>query len=153
MMRSQTGGCQCGEIRYEITAEPHTIYVCHCTDCQRQSSSAFGMSMSVARDAFKITKGAPNTWRTVTDSGREKICKFCGECGTRLYHEPARNKAIYNIKPGTLDDTSWLAPAAHLWTQSAQPWVPLPDDGNMLSYDTQPADFQPIFDKYQSNDS
>lgn len=107
--------------------------------------------MSVPRDAFTITRGTPKTWRTVTDSGREKICNFCADCGTRLYHEPARNKSIYNIKPGTLDDTSWLAPAGHLWTQSAQPWVAIPDGGDVLSYETQPPDFQPLIDKYQAS--
>ncbi|MEM8613383.1 MAG: GFA family protein [Cyanobacteria bacterium P01_H01_bin.105] len=48
------GGCQCGQIRYEIQAEPLTLYVCHCTECQQQSSSAFGMSMSVPREAVKL---------------------------------------------------------------------------------------------------
>ncbi|WP_442923056.1 GFA family protein [Microcoleus sp. A006_D1] len=48
---------------------------------------------------------------------------FCGECGTRLFHNPTRNPNITNIKPGTLDNTSWLRPVGNLWTQSAQPWI------------------------------
>jgi hypothetical protein len=37
-----TGGCQCGAIRYEIASFPLLLYTCHCTDCQRQTGSAFG---------------------------------------------------------------------------------------------------------------
>ena len=46
------GGCQCGAIRYAITAEPGPIYVCHCRECQKQSASAFGISVSVPGGAL-----------------------------------------------------------------------------------------------------
>ena len=32
-----TGGCQCGAVRYAITAEPLTAATCHCRDCQYAS--------------------------------------------------------------------------------------------------------------------
>lgn len=131
-----TGGCQCGQIRYEIQAEPLTLYACHCTECQRQSASAFGMSMPVAREAFRLLNGTPQQWSRPATSGRTVVCFFCSECGTRLFHQPTRNNKITNIKPGTLDDTSWLRPVANLWTTSAQPWVSLSD--NMLNIEQQP---------------
>lgn len=123
MAISYQGGCQCGKVRYEIRAKPLTLYACHCTECQRQTGSAFGMSMSVPRDAVYILQGEPQPWSRGSASGREVICFFCRECGTRLFHQPTRNPHITNIKPGTLDDTSWLQPVANLWTRSAQPWV------------------------------
>ncbi|MEM7794580.1 MAG: GFA family protein [Cyanobacteria bacterium P01_C01_bin.118] len=101
-----TGGCQCGQIRYELQAEPLTLYVCHCTECQRQSSSAFGMSMPVPRESLHLTKGTPKHWSRPSDSGRTVTCFFCGDCGTRLFHQPSRDRKITNIKPGTLDDTT-----------------------------------------------
>ena len=51
------GGCQYGAIRYVVTCEPRQIAACHCTDCQRQSGSAFGMTMVVAEEAFSLTSG------------------------------------------------------------------------------------------------
>jgi hypothetical protein len=147
MTAPYTGGCQCGQIRYEIQAEPLTLYVCHCQECQKQSSSAFGMSMPVPRDAVVILQGQPKQWQRVSDSGREVTCLFCGECGTRLFHNPARNSQITNVKPGTLDDTSWLKPAGNLWTQSSQPWVVLSD--RMLNYEAQPSDFTELFERFQ----
>jgi hypothetical protein len=140
------GGCQCGRIRYEIWANPLTLYVCHCRECQKQSSSAFGMSMTVSRNAFVVLKGQPKEWSRVSDKGRDVICFFCGECGTRLFHRPARNLDIVNIKPGTLDDTSWLKPVGNLWTGSAQPWVSLGDQ--MLNYKGQPSDFAELIESY-----
>ncbi|WP_348252710.1 GFA family protein [Trichocoleus desertorum] len=107
-------------MRYEIRAEPLTLYACHCKECPKQSSSAFGLSMPVPRAAVVILQGQPKQWQRVSDSGREVSCLFCGERGTRLFHNPARNAKITNVKAGTLDDTSWLKPVGNLWTQSSQ---------------------------------
>lgn len=142
------GGCQCGQIRYEIRAEPLTLYACHCKECQKQSSSAFGMSMPVPHDAVVILQGQPKRWRRVSDSGREISCLFCDECGTRLFHSPARNPKITNVKPGTLDDTSWLKPVGNLWTRSSQKWIVLSEQ--MLNYEAQPSDFTQLFERFQT---
>ena len=107
-----TGGCQCGAVRYELSADPLGLYACHCTECQKQSSSAFGMSMPVARDGFRVVKGEPKTWVRASDSGRTVTCHFCGDCGTRLFHE--RAPGFLNVKAGTLDDTSGLRPVGNL---------------------------------------
>lgn len=143
-----TGGCQCERIRYEIRAEPLTIYICHCEECQKQSSSAFGMSMPVPREAVVITQGQPKEWSRRAESGREVTCLFCGDCGTRLFHNPARNPKITNVKPGTLDDTSWLQPVGNLWTRSAQRWVHISE--HMLNYEGQPDDFSQLFEQWKA---
>ena len=57
MRLSQTGGCQCGKLRYEITEAPRLVYSCHCTDCQKMTSSAFSMGLVVAEEAFHLTGG------------------------------------------------------------------------------------------------
>ena len=49
-----TGGCQCGLVRYVLTAEPIRLVACHCKECQRQSGSAFGMSMLVKQDSLTV---------------------------------------------------------------------------------------------------
>ena len=35
------GGCHCGFITYEGEADPDKAAICHCTDCQTLSGSAF----------------------------------------------------------------------------------------------------------------
>ena len=82
-----TGGCQCGAIRYEITSFPLLLYTCNCTDCQRQTGSAFALNMPVRFEDFRILKGEPNGWHHTSPNGTAVISRFCGTCGTRLYGE------------------------------------------------------------------
>ena len=125
MGHSTDGGCQCGTVRYRLEGEPLGLAVCHCTECQRQSGSAFGMSLAVPKDSFRLLSGELKTFTVLCDSGRTKHCAFCPSCGTRIYHRVF--EGALSIKPGTLDDTSWLSPAAHYWTMRKQPWVSIPD--------------------------
>ena len=122
-----TGGCQCGAVRYEVIGEPRQIIVCHCMDCQTQSSSAFGMTMVVNEAAFRVTHGEPKTFVSKSDAGREKLGAFCPNCGTRIYHKPEWRRGTISVKPGTLDDTSWLRPQVHLWTSRKQGRVIIPE--------------------------
>ena len=43
------GGCGCGAIRYSVTTEPLISYLCHCTECQKRTASAFGISAVVSK--------------------------------------------------------------------------------------------------------
>ena len=142
-----TGGCQCGALRYEVRQAPLSVYACHCTECQRQSGSAFGLSLLAARDAVAVTSGTPKRWRRRLDSGYAIDCVFCAECGTRLWHEPERNPAGAVVKPGTLDDTRWLDPVGHIWTSSAQRWFTIPAD--TVNYDAQPPELSRLIAAWQ----
>ncbi|WP_456237067.1 GFA family protein [Belnapia mucosa] len=75
-----------------------------------------------------------------TPTGRTMTCWFCPDCGTRLYHDPGGElgREHRNLKPGTLDDATWLPPVAHFFTRSMQPWVAIPDDA--LRYEAMPGD-------------
>lgn len=127
MTAPYAGGCQCGAVRYEIRAEPLTLYVCHCTECQKQSAGAFGMSLRVPSEAFAIVEGAPRVFERTADSGNLMECAFCPDCGTRLFHKHKGPGPTVTVKPGSLDDRSWLRPVAHIYMRSAQPWVTIPD--------------------------
>lgn len=141
------GGCQCGRRRYTISALPLTLYACHCTDCQTQSTSAFGMSMPVPREVVSCDLAVLGIWERTAASGQIVKARFCCKCGTRLFHEPSRNNKIINVKPGTLDDTSWLMPVGHLWLGSAQEWFTPPEDA--LRYQGQPPNFDDLFERFK----
>ena len=100
-----TGGCQCGSLRYVLDAEPIWLVACHCKGCQRQSGSAFGMSMLVKEASLTVT-GPTKRFTRTTDSGNENTGVFCPECGVRIYHIPGYAKDVLVLKPGTLDDTT-----------------------------------------------
>ena len=136
MQDEREGGCQCGQIRYRLEGAPIALTICHCRECQRQSGSAFGMSLIVPEESFRLVAGEPKSFTRDADSGSTETCHFCGSCGTRLYHDPKARPGSVNIKPGTLDDTSWLTPNLHVWTRSKQPWVPIPE--GLPCFESQP---------------
>jgi hypothetical protein len=115
------GGCLCGALRYRVTAEPLTIYACHCTDCQRRTGTAYALSMVVPRESVVLAQGTPVEYQVPLPDGRVKTGRACGNCSTRLWGEPVKAPQVAIVQPGTLDDTSWVRPVAHIWTRSAMP--------------------------------
>lgn len=113
---TRTGGCQCGAVRYECAGEPFALFVCHCTECRKQSASAFGMSLPVPREGFRITKGEPKFWSRRGDSGLRINGAFCPHCGSRLWDEPQDAPDIVVLKGGSLDEPIDMAKAIHIWT-------------------------------------
>ena len=125
MKLRQTGGCQCGKIRYEITEGPQSVYTCHCLDCQRLTSSAFSLGIVVPEKGFRLTRIEPRGLQRTADSGRVNNRLVCPECGSWICGLP--RDGVVRVRGGTLDDTSWLRPTRHIWTRRKQPWIMLPE--------------------------
>ena len=123
----RAGGCQCGAVRYEIRGEPLSLYVCHCRECQKQSTSAFGVSVVIKRADFHITRGEVRVWSRATDSGGTLCCAFCPDCGSRLWHEGIGGTDAISVKGGSLDDPPDLRSACHIWTTRKLPGVVIPE--------------------------
>ena len=121
----QPGGCLCGAVRYALREDPVTLYVCHCTDCQTESGASFTLSMIVRRETVEVHAGRPRASEVELPDGRRKGGHACPRCTTRLFG-PSRIEPLWILAPGTLDDTSWVHPVAHIWTRSAQPWIEIP---------------------------
>lgn len=132
-----TGGCSCGAIRYEVSDLPLALYTCNCTECQTASGSAFALNMPVATKDLRFTKGQPKGWQRINSSGAKVTAWFCADCGARLYGEREGRPESMTLRAGTLDDTSWLEPAAHIFMRSAQPWVQPAKDA--MCFEEQPA--------------
>ena len=117
-----TGGCQCGNVTYQVTEQPIATFCCHCLDCQKLSTSSFSVSMVLRRSSFDLLTGDLTMWDRPAASGNITRCWFCPGCGNRIYHENPDVPDIVRLKPGTLDDTSVLEPIGHVWTCREQPW-------------------------------
>ena len=117
------GSCQCGKVTYQVTEEALVTVVCHCSDCQKLSTSAFSLSMILKRSGLEILSGELKCWKRPTAAGGVAICWFCPDCGNRIFHENPAMPNIVRLKPGTLEDTSALEPQAQVWTCREQPWV------------------------------
>ena len=122
------GGCQCGAIRYQFDGEPLFVHVCHCSLCQRITGSAFQISMLIEKTQFAVVQGAAASWKVTSDSGNIRTIHFCSKCGCQLWGDaPGRGLGVMWVQSGTLDDTTWFTPKAHIWTRSKQPWVDISD--------------------------
>lgn len=131
----QTGRCQCGEVRYESTGEPLELYICHCRECQKQSASAFGITLEVPRAGFRIIQGIPKFWSRATDSGQRLQCAFCPTCGSRLWHESEAVSETLSIKGGSLDEPVDVSKAIHVWVTRKFPGIVIPDNAMQFSED------------------
>ncbi|HEY5338729.1 MAG TPA: GFA family protein [Rhizomicrobium sp.] len=129
------GGCRCGAVRYEVSAEPIAVMDCHCRDCQYASGGSHTTAVVVPAAAFKITKGAPKRFVVAGDSGRDIARGFCDNCGSPLFSEPPGD-TMRVVKAGSLDDPSWLEVRGALYTKSAQPWAHI--DPNKLQFEKMP---------------
>lgn len=131
-----SGGCLCGRVRYSASAEPIFVGVCHCTDCQKFSGSAFGAVIAVPRAAVTVS-GTLKTFTKNGDSGQPISRQFCPECGSGILDEAALMPGVAMLNIGTLDDASWVKPAAQIYCDSAQPWVQL--GGELQAFAKMPA--------------
>jgi hypothetical protein len=118
-----SGGCLCGAVRYECSAEPLGTAICHCTHCQKVSGSAFSVNVVVPAPSLTWQGQSLASYADKGESGKPLSRKFCRNCGSSLATETEALPGAIIIKAGSLDDKSWLKPNYHLWTNSAQPWV------------------------------
>lgn len=120
-----TGRCLCGSVSYSADAEPVVQAVCHCTECQRQTGTAFSVVVGVPRAALTVEGSTLASFTTVgEDHGRDTERRFCSACGSPIVSLSEALPELAFLKAGTLDDASWLEPAVEVWSRSAQPWSP-----------------------------
>jgi hypothetical protein len=107
-----SGGCNCGQVRYQLDGEPIRVGVCHCETCRKDSGSAFSFFGVWPRAAATLS-GELGFWRS--RAGGER---FCRKCGSSLFSWDDDSAEI-EIKLGTLDaPPTALAPAYELWTSA-----------------------------------
>ena len=118
------GGCHCGFITYEAEIDPEKVIVCHCTDCQTLSGSAFRTVVFVDDSAFELRSGELKTYVKIADSGKERAQRFCPECGAHIYAAPVgAGPATYGLRVGTIRQRRELSPRAQYWCRSKLDWV------------------------------
>ena len=90
------------------------------------------MTILVKENGLKVS-GKLQKFERISDADNLVIVYSCPDCGVRIYGVPRYVKGVFSLKPGTLDDTSWLKPTAMRWLESAQTWYNTADnvEGNM----------------------
>ena len=121
------GKCHCGAIRFEAEVTPGTIGICHCTDCQTLTGSAFRTVIPAPAPSF-VLHGKPTEYIKTAESGTKRRHAFCSQCGTPIYATAMEKPATYSLRVGTIRQRAELGqPARQIWCRSALPWATLGD--------------------------
>ena len=121
MAQKISGGCACGAIHYECSADPIVMLNCHCRDCQRASGSAYAAVVAVPKSAVQV-RGEPRYYKVVGKAGKAIERGFCPTCGSQLTVKLERLPDAMGLQAGSLDDPSIHRPKMDVFTSSAQPW-------------------------------
>lgn len=113
-----TGGCQCGAIRFALSAPPTRVSICHCRMCQKASGAPFASLADIRHEDFAWTRGKPSAFRSSSIAERD----FCAACGTPLSYRLIGGPKI-EIMTGAFDRPDIVIPVKQFGTESALEWT------------------------------
>jgi hypothetical protein len=117
---TRSGGCHCGDVRYEIEGEPVYHAICHCEACRASAGAPMVSWMAVKEDQFTLKSGQPNTFEGTPGAQRS----FCPRCGTGLFYRNAdKLPGLVDIQSSTFDDAGEHAPAIQVQCAERLPWM------------------------------
>ncbi|SDR63248.1 Uncharacterized conserved protein [Rhizobiales bacterium GAS191] len=116
------GHCHCGRISFEAEVDPNTVSICHCTDCQRLTGSAFRANIPAPAAHF-VLHGSPKSYVKTAESGKQRRHAFCDDCGTPIYACALEDPQSYSLRIGTITQRAALSPRRQIWRRSALAWV------------------------------
>ncbi len=131
------GDCLCGHVSYEAEIDPDRVAICHCTDCQTHSGTAYGVVVGIVDEKFRLLSGALKIFEKIADSGTVRALAFCPECGTRIHAQTVgEGSSFFGLRVGTVRQRDQLKPKLQVWCKSARNWVG--DLSSIPRYDEQP---------------
>jgi hypothetical protein len=125
-MSEFAGSCSCGAVRFRKTSAPMFVHCCHCTDCQRQTGSAFVLNALIEADRVAVLSGEPEPVTMPTESGLPHDIYRCPQCRIAVWSTYGGRTKIRFVRVGTLEKPAALPPDVHIYTRSKLPWVTLP---------------------------
>ena len=117
------GGCLCGQVRWQASAVPANVRICHCRNCQRATGGPFFARAVFLAETIAWT-GQVSRW----PSSRRVERLSCARCGTPVFSEPKDPPARIGVALATFDDPSAVAPEMHIWVAEKLVWTVI-DDG------------------------
>ena len=116
------GGCLCGAVRYRVVGTPLSVAICHCTNCQKNTGSAFSVNVIFPKAALTM-EGTPAIYEDIGDTGNIVRRVFCGKCGTPLESRSVFSAPEYAVlKSGSFDDPTKFVPDSEVYCVTAMPW-------------------------------
>ena len=116
------GQCHCGNIAFAAEVDPSAVRICHCTDCQTLTGSAYRANIQASAETFRLLRGSPRIYIKTAESGARRAHAFCPDCGTPIYATAEVNPTSYSLRVGTIKQRGQFTPRQQIWCQSALPW-------------------------------
>ena len=116
------GGCHCGYIAYEAEIDPEKVSICHCTDCQTSTGTAYRTNVPSLERTFKLLSGQPKIYVKTAESGNKRAQGFCPECGTPIYSTTVTDPRVHMLRVGSIRQRAELKPKSQGWFRSARAW-------------------------------
>jgi hypothetical protein len=117
------GRCHCGQVRYEARVRPERTSICHCTDCQQLTGSAYRVSVLAEEGSFRLVAGEPRVYIKIGDNGARRAQVFCPNCGSPLYTYDADDPRDHGLRVGCIEERHALPPRSQKWCRSALAWT------------------------------
>jgi len=132
---SITGGCLCGAVRYQATAEPIYAGLCYCGDCRKASGSGFIPFMGFAASAIAIS-GETRQSHVPSFRGDIATRNHCAHCGGMVFGGVVGESDSFTIYAGSLDDPSQFEPQIAIFTRDRPAWAEVRPV--LVEYETMP---------------
>lgn len=130
---SAAGGCTCRAVRYTLRRTPLIVHCCHCRWCQRETGSAFVLNALIESSQLVVSVGSPELVMTPSNSGKGQAIARCPVCRVALWSHYGGMQVMSFVRVGTLDEPDRFPPDVHIYTESKQPWVVLPEGARIFN--------------------
>ena len=115
------GGCLCGTVRYESSADPMMAAHCHCVDCRKSSGTGHCTHLVVSKGAFTVS-GTVTFYERPADSGNLVSRGFCPTCGSAVYSTNSGMPDVVFPRASSLDDPEIAKPQMVVYSSRAPSW-------------------------------
>ena len=108
--KTYTGGCHCGEVRFEVTTDLGSVTACNCSLCQKRGA----LWSFVPSEQFGLRAGAEDL--KDYQFGKKTLHHlFCGQCGVGAFSRGKNPKGdeMVAVNVRCLDDVDISALHAH----------------------------------------
>jgi hypothetical protein len=98
-MRTHTGGCHCGRVRFEVDAPADLeVQLCNCSICDMTAY----LHLIVPRNRFRLLSGDSSLSTYQFNTGTARHC-FCSNCGIKSFYVPRSQPDGYSVNARCLD--------------------------------------------------
>ncbi len=120
MSPTTAGSCLCGTVRFQISGELESFFLCHCRRCRKDTGSAFAANLFSSTATLNWMSGLDSirTYR-VPETRHEK--SFCSKCGSALPSVQLEG-ALVVLPAGSIDGAIDMRPRAHICFASRAEW-------------------------------